>query len=83
MDHPLISADGHIDFPLLPETLWIDNAPAELRDRMPRVVESSGTRIRQGLRAPFISKRTFSPWLATVRTSSRYLALKPTRSSSP
>jgi predicted TIM-barrel fold metal-dependent hydrolase len=45
MDHPLISADGHIDFPLLPETLWIDNAPAALRDRMPRVVESSGNRV--------------------------------------
>ncbi len=46
MDHPLISADGHIDFPLLPETLWIDNAPAALRNRMPRVVvETSGSRV--------------------------------------
>jgi predicted TIM-barrel fold metal-dependent hydrolase len=45
VDHPLISADGHIDFPLLPEDLWTGNAPAQMRDRMPRVVESSGHRI--------------------------------------
>jgi predicted TIM-barrel fold metal-dependent hydrolase len=45
MDHPLISADGHIDFPLLPENLWVENAPAELRDRMPRVVEGDRGRI--------------------------------------
>lgn len=45
MDHPVISADGHIDFPLLPENLWTDNAPAELRDRMPRVVESERGRV--------------------------------------
>ena len=25
MDHPIISADGHIDFPLLPENLWVEN----------------------------------------------------------
>ena len=47
MDHPLISADGHIDFPLLPETLWRDHAPAALRDRMPRVVETERGRIWQ------------------------------------
>jgi predicted TIM-barrel fold metal-dependent hydrolase len=45
MDHPLISADGHVDFPLLPEDLWRDGAPASLRDRMPRVVEQNGQRI--------------------------------------
>ncbi|HKC50837.1 MAG TPA: amidohydrolase family protein [Myxococcota bacterium] len=37
---PMISADGHIDFPLLPENLWRDGAPAALRERMPRVVDS-------------------------------------------
>ena len=41
MSHPILSADGHIDFPLLPETLWSDNAPAALRDRMPHIVETS------------------------------------------
>jgi predicted TIM-barrel fold metal-dependent hydrolase len=45
VDHPIISADGHIDFPLLPETLWIDGAPASLRDRMPRVVDSRNGRV--------------------------------------
>jgi predicted TIM-barrel fold metal-dependent hydrolase len=47
MSEPILSADGHIDFPLLPETLWIDNAPAALRDRMPRVVDSSRGRVWQ------------------------------------
>ena len=45
MDQRVISADGHIDFPLLPENLWRDNAPAALRDRMPRVVESERGRV--------------------------------------
>lgn len=45
MKHKLISADGHIDFPLMPENLWRDNAPAELKDRMPRIVERKGSRI--------------------------------------
>ena len=39
MDHPIISADGHIDLPVLPESLWRDNAPAGVRERMPRIVE--------------------------------------------
>ena len=43
----IISADGHIDFPLLPETLWSDNAPAALRDRMPQIVESERGRVWQ------------------------------------
>ena len=40
MKHPVISADGHIDFVVLPEDLWERNAPAQLRERMPRVIES-------------------------------------------
>ena len=44
---PIISADGHIDFPLMPENLWADNAPAALRDRMPRVVETPRGQIWQ------------------------------------
>ena len=39
METPILSADGHIDFPLMPETLWRDNAPAALRERVPRVVD--------------------------------------------
>ncbi|MFQ5697784.1 MAG: amidohydrolase family protein [Myxococcota bacterium] len=45
MDRPLISADGHIDFPLLPETLWVDRAPASLRERMPRVFDDGRGRV--------------------------------------
>jgi len=40
MDELILSADGHIDFPLLPENLWRDNAPAALRERMPRVIDT-------------------------------------------
>ncbi len=47
MSEPILSADGHIDFPLLPETLWSDHAVAALRDRMPRVVETSHGRVWQ------------------------------------
>ncbi|HAM46721.1 MAG TPA: hypothetical protein DCO73_03180 [Alphaproteobacteria bacterium] len=47
MQHKVISADGHIDFPLLPENLWRDNAPAALKDRMPRVIERGEDRIWQ------------------------------------
>ncbi len=45
MGHPVISADGHIDLPCLPAELFVDNAPATLRDRMPRVVERGSDRI--------------------------------------
>ena len=38
-NHPIISADGHIDLPCLPETLFTDNAPAALKDKMPKVVD--------------------------------------------
>jgi predicted TIM-barrel fold metal-dependent hydrolase len=37
--HPIISADGHIDLPCLPAGLFVDSAPAGLRDAMPKVVE--------------------------------------------
>lgn len=45
MKHPILSADGHIDLPVLPESMWRDGAPAALRDRMPRVVETSRGRV--------------------------------------
>ena len=40
MDHPVLSADGHIDLPCLPGDLFVAGAPAALRDRMPRVVDA-------------------------------------------
>ncbi len=45
MKHPIISADGHIDFPCMPANIFVENAPARLRDRMPRVVEQEGRRV--------------------------------------
>src|SRR2546430_17565451 len=39
-NHPVISADGHIDLPWLPPTLFTENAPAALKDKMPKVVDS-------------------------------------------
>ncbi len=39
MDYPIFSADGHIDLPCMPAEIFLENAPAKLRDRMPRVVE--------------------------------------------
>ncbi|MEE2664249.1 MAG: amidohydrolase family protein [Myxococcota bacterium] len=40
MPEPVLSADGHIDLPCLPPTLFTERAPRALRDRMPRVVNS-------------------------------------------
>ena len=37
----VISGDCHIDIPWLPADLFTSNSPAHLRDRMPRVVETS------------------------------------------
>jgi predicted TIM-barrel fold metal-dependent hydrolase len=45
MREPVISADGHIDLPVLPETLFVDNCPAHLRERMPRVEETEQGRV--------------------------------------
>ena len=39
-NHPVISADGHMDIPCLPATLFTENAPAHLKDKMPRVVDA-------------------------------------------
>ena len=37
MDYQVISADCHIDLPWLPEGLFVGEAPADLKDRMPYV----------------------------------------------
>ena len=39
-NHPVISADGHIDLPWLPPGLFTENAPAALKSKMPKVVDS-------------------------------------------
>ena len=38
-DDAVISADGHIDLPLLPHDLFANHAPPSMRARMPRVIE--------------------------------------------
>ncbi|MGE0684604.1 MAG: amidohydrolase family protein [Candidatus Binatia bacterium] len=40
-NHPVISADGHIDLPWLPPTLFTNNAPAVLKSKMPKVVDNA------------------------------------------
>ena len=37
MDLDIISGDGHIDLPWLPSDLFVSNAPARYKDRMPQV----------------------------------------------
>ena len=37
MDLEIISGDGHIDLPWLPADLFVSNAPAHYKDRMPQV----------------------------------------------
>ncbi|MEE8558483.1 MAG: amidohydrolase family protein [Myxococcota bacterium] len=45
MSYPMISADGHIDLPCLPEHLFVEGAPEALKERMPRVIEKGGERV--------------------------------------
>ena len=45
MSYPMISADGHIDLPCLPEHLFVEGAPDALKARMPRVIEKGGERV--------------------------------------
>ena len=42
MDYRVISGDSHIDLTWLPGDLFAENAPAEWKDQVPRVVESDG-----------------------------------------
>ncbi|MEQ8689406.1 MAG: amidohydrolase family protein [Pseudomonadales bacterium] len=39
MNFPVYSADGHIDLPCMPAEIFVENASAKLRDRMPKVTE--------------------------------------------
>ena len=41
MEYRTISADSHVDIPWLPADLFVSNAPAQYKDRMPRVEEAS------------------------------------------
>ena len=40
MDNKVISGDTHVDLAYLPEDLFVSNASSELKDRMPRVVDT-------------------------------------------
>ena len=45
MNYEVISADCHIDLPWLPERLFVDNASAQFKDRMPFVADSNRGRV--------------------------------------
>jgi len=45
LDHPVISADGHLDLPVLPADLFTSCAPVALSGRMPHVVNSDEGKI--------------------------------------
>ena len=45
MSEPIISADGHIDLPCLPTDLFTSAAPAQLRERVPHVIEREDGRV--------------------------------------
>ena len=40
MEYNIISGDGHIDVKWLPHDIFVSNAPAKWKDRVPRVVET-------------------------------------------
>ena len=44
MDYKVISGDSHIDLTWLPGDLFAENAPAEWKERVPRVVDVDGER---------------------------------------
>ena len=41
MGYNIISGDSHIDLRFMPEDLFVSNATPRLKDKMPRVVETS------------------------------------------
>ena len=43
--YKVISADGHVDIVWLPEDLFVSEAPARLKDRMPKVIETGEGRV--------------------------------------
>ena len=45
MDYKCISADSHIDIVWLPDDLFVSEAPASLKDKMPRAVETNDGKI--------------------------------------
>ncbi len=57
MEYKVISADCHTDIVWLPGDLFIKNAPARLRDRMPRVVETTEGKVwvADGARLGFVA----------------------------
>ncbi len=40
MSYRIISGDAHVDLSYLPHTLFVDNAPSQLKDKMPHVEDS-------------------------------------------
>ena len=42
MDYQLVSGDSHVDLSWLPGDLFVDNAPAHVKDKVPRIEERDG-----------------------------------------
>jgi len=45
MEYKVISGDSHIDIVWLPEALFVSEAPARLKERMPKVIETKEGRV--------------------------------------
>ena len=45
MENKVISGDGHVDIVWLPEGLFVSEAPARLKERMPKVIETKEGRV--------------------------------------
>ena len=45
MEYKVISGDSHVDIVWLPEDLFVSGAPARLKDRMPKVIETREGRV--------------------------------------
>ena len=65
MEYKVISGDSHVDIVWLPEDLFVSGAPARLKDRMPKVIETregrvwvaDGTRLNQSQGGNYILER--------------------------
>ena len=64
MAHHVISADSHIDIPFLDANLFVSNAPAKLKDKMPRVVDTDAGQqwMVEGRPLGFVAGAGFGLW---------------------
>ena len=65
MDYRVISADSHIDLVWLPEDLFVSQAPARLKERMPKVVDSEQGKV-------WVSNRNQLGWVGSAGLTSSF-----------